>query len=515
MSESKSGSPKASAASASASASTSSIDDVEKSSSPVTFESHDEKDLKVQQLAESMGINHRKLMWKVDCCVVPPLALLYFLSFLDRVNASNAKVYGITKSLNLTGDQFNTCLTVFFVPYIFFELSSNYALKFVKPHIWLSSCIFFFGCITIGMGFVKNFGQLITCRVLLGVFEASTFCAIFYILSNFYAKAESQKRFSAFFSCTCLAGAAGGAIAYKINDLDGKYGIESWQWIFIIEGTFTAGLALFLYFVVPDFPENCRFLNENERSFIKQKLAIYNGDSGFEFKYTPKELFAVFKDPLIWLTAFAYFGLIIPSYAYAYFAPTIIAQMGYTGVEANQRSIYPWLMAFGWTIIIACISDKLKRRLPFALLNSSIAIVGLAIVLACKHDIHARYAGCFLAVTGLYSAMPSLICWSSLNYGGHLRKAVGTSWQVGFGNIGGIIATYLFLSKDAPYFVTGLSVSIAFVVFAMIFMVILFIYYYKENQKKLTYEYQQKFESLTPREKAIWGDKGPYVPYLY
>ncbi|GMG25913.1 unnamed protein product [Ambrosiozyma monospora] len=60
-----------------------------------------EKDIAVESLAKEMGINHNKLMWKIDLCVVPPFCLLYFLAFLDRVNISNAKVYGIEKELGL------------------------------------------------------------------------------------------------------------------------------------------------------------------------------------------------------------------------------------------------------------------------------------------------------------------------------------------------------------------------------------------------------------------------------
>lgn len=478
------------------------------------FMSAEEIETKVQQLAEEYEVNHTKLMWKIDLCVVPPLALLYFLSFLDRVNISNAKVYGLAEDINLTGNQYNTALTLFFVPYVFFEVISNYSLKFIKPHIWLSVCILFFGAVTIGMGFVKNFGELAACRFLLGIFESGTFPAIFYILANFYAKPEAQRRFSTFFSCTCLAGGAGGSIAYRIKDLDGKYGIESWRWIFIVEGAVTAGLAFFLFFVIPDFPENCRFLSHNEREFLKKKLNLYNGDSGFEFQYTPKEVLKCFKDPCVWFGALAYFGLIIPSYGYAYFATSIIKVMGYTGAEANQRSVYPWITAFGWSIMIAFVSDKMKKRLPFVILNTCIGITGLAIVVGSETS-HVRYAGCFLSAMGLYSAMPSLVCWTSLNYGGHLRKAVGSGWQIGFGNIGGIVSTYIFLAEDAPRYVKGLAISMAFCGFAMFFAGALFAYYYKGNQKKQDPLYADEYERLTPREKAIRGDKNPYIPYLY
>jgi MFS family permease len=243
------------------------------------------KDTQIETLANEMGINHKKLMWKIDLWVVPPLLILYFLSFLDRVNISNAKVYNLESDLGLKGHQFNTALTVFFVPYIIFEIFSNFFLKMFKPHVWLTGCIVLFGAVSIGLGFVTNFAGLVACRFLLGLFECGTFPGIFYILGTYYTKNESQKRYSFFFSSTTLAGAAGSAIAYKISELDGRHGIASWRWIFIIEGTVTVGLGLFvLFWTIPDFPETARFLNENEREFLRKKLEIYSIQSAFDVK---------------------------------------------------------------------------------------------------------------------------------------------------------------------------------------------------------------------------------------
>ncbi|CAH2353412.1 high-affinity nicotinic acid transporter [[Candida] railenensis] len=469
----------------------------------------------VAEAAEKYGVNHKKLMWKIDLCVVPPFCLLYFLSFLDRVNISNANVYGLSTDLNLVGNQYNTCLTLFFVPYVFFEVFSNYALKFIPPHRWLSGCIMAFGAVSIGMGFVKNFGGLAACRFLLGVFESGSFPALFYILANFYEKGEAQRRFSGFFSVTALAGAAGGAIAYRMNDLDGKHGLESWRWIFIIDGIVTCAGAILLYFTIADFPEQAKFLNDNERKFLKEKLAIHSGtESGFEIKDTPKDVLGCFKDYLIWLPALAYFGLIIPSYGYAYFAATIIKQMGYTAVSAQQHSVYPWLAAFGLINTTSFISDRFKIRLPFAIGSSLLAIAGLAMVYA-STDPHTRYAGCFLTASGLYSAMPLLVCWSSLNFGGHLRKGVGTAWQIGFGNIGGIIATFVFLAKDAPKYGPGLIVGISFVCFSILMMLLYFFSVYRLNGAKKTEAYQTKFAALSDRQRVQLGDRNPTFTYLY
>ncbi|CDK24943.1 unnamed protein product [Kuraishia capsulata CBS 1993] len=475
-----------------------------------------DKETLVADLAAKHGINHRKLMWKIDLCVVPPFCLLYFLAFLDRVNISNSKVYGLEADLGLVGNQFNTALTVFFVPYVFFEILSNYAMKFVKPHIWLSLCIFFFGIVTIGMGFVTNFGGLVGTRFLLGIFESGSFPALFYILANFYTKLESQRRFSSFFSTTCLAGGCAGALAYRIHDLDGVHGIAAWQWIFIIEGAMTAGLSVVLYLTIADFPEEARFLNDNERAFIREKLAIYAGDSGYDLKLTPKDIGSVFKDPMLFICGFAYFGLIIPSYGYAYFAPTIIKGLGYTAMEAQRHSIYPWIVAFGFSIISAFVSDRVALRLPFAIFSSLIAIVGLAIVMQGGSNMNLKYGGCFLTAMGCYSAMPAIVCWFSLNFAGHLRKSVGTAYVVGFGNIGGIISPWVFPNGDAPNYKMGLAVCIAFVAFSIVVDLAYFALVLYRNKQKATPEYRQKWEDdLTERQRLLKADFHPDFKYLY
>lgn len=44
------------------------------------------------------------------------------LAFLDRTNIGNAKIQGMTESLQMTGDDYNVALFTFFVTYILFEV---------------------------------------------------------------------------------------------------------------------------------------------------------------------------------------------------------------------------------------------------------------------------------------------------------------------------------------------------------------------------------------------------------
>lgn len=65
------------------------------------------------------------------------------------MNISNATLFGLRQDLNLTSLQYNTALVIFFVPYILFEIPSNVLLKRLRPHVWLSICMFMFGLVTL------------------------------------------------------------------------------------------------------------------------------------------------------------------------------------------------------------------------------------------------------------------------------------------------------------------------------------------------------------------------------
>lgn len=59
------------------------------------------------------------------------------LPFVNSVNISNAAVLGLQEDLNIVdGTNYNTALTIFFVPYIIFEIPSNILLKKLRPHVW-------------------------------------------------------------------------------------------------------------------------------------------------------------------------------------------------------------------------------------------------------------------------------------------------------------------------------------------------------------------------------------------
>jgi MFS family permease len=251
----------------------------------------------------------------------------------------------------------------------------------------------------------------------------------FYLIGMWYRRHEAQKRYSFFFGSTTLAGAFGGLLAAAIGKMNGMRGYLGWRWIFILEGTLTCVISLWFFFVIPNFPEDAKWLKEDERAYIKARLQVDQGKSAAERDITVRDVGRVFKDFKIWLGGFMYFGLIVPAYSYAYFAPGIIQGYGYGPIQTQLHSVPPWAAAFGWAMLVAYISDKLKHRFLFAILCICISIAGFAISTSVHHDRDVQYGGLFLVTSGTYSAMPIIVCWFNMNLGGHHRRAVGTAWR--------------------------------------------------------------------------------------
>jgi len=456
----------------------------------------------------------RRLMWNIDLHVVPFLCIMYLLAFLDRVNIANANVFGLSKELGLERHEYNTALVIFFVPYCLFEIPSNILLKKFKPSVWLSINMFGFGLVTMLQGFVQNYSGLLTTRFFLGVFETGMFPGAFYLIGMWYRRHEAQRRYSFFFNSTTLAGAFGGLLAAAIGKMEGVRGYGGWRWIFILEGLLTVVVSFAFWFLLPNFPEETTWLAKDEKDYVAARLRVDQGPSARDRSITLKDVGRVFKDYKVIVGGFMYFGLIVPAYGYAYFAPGIIQTYGYNAIETQLHSVPPWAVAFVFSMGIAIVSDKLRHRMAFAILAICIAIIGFGILIAVHDNTSLQYAALFLVACGAYTAMPIIVCWFNMNLGGHHRRSVGSAWQVGFGNIGGIISSFAFLPSDAPKFITGYSICIAFTVLSVMACVVYGFACWSQNKKRNEQAAANSEHGLTVEEKTELGDMSPDYRYL-
>lgn len=453
----------------------------------------------------------RKLMTRIDWQLIPFLCILYLLAFLDRVNIANARSFHLADDLHLKDNEYNTALTMFFVPYIIAEIPSNIFLKRFSPRIWLPTCMLGFGIASVCQGLVQNYSGLLATRFFLGLFESGMFPGCFYLISMWYKRSESQKRYSLFFSSTSLAGAFGGLLASAIGKMQGIRGYNGWRWIFILEGLLTCVVAIIFFFIFPSFPEDAKWLNEDERAYIKARLQVDQGRNAAERKITFHDVISVMKDHRVWLGGFMYFGLIVPAYGYAFFAPTIIGTYHYNAIQTQLYSVPPWAASFVFSLLVAALSDYTRHRAAFALAPLALGLAAFATLLVVHDNTPVQYAMLHLVTMGTYAILPINVCWFSMNLGGHHRRAIGTAWQIGFGNIGGIISTFAFLNTDAPYFKNGYSICLGFSCLSGLASALYLVSIYRENQRRK----KAVRGGLSEYEKTELGDLNPEFRYMY
>ena len=385
------------------------------------------------------ALSHQILLRKIDLHLIPILFLLYLCAFVDRINIGNAKIQGLESDLHMVGNDYNIALFIFFIPYILLEVPSNLLLKRLRPSLWLSGLMVAWGLITICQGLTRSYTGLVICRVLLGVFESGFFPGCIYLISMYYRRSELQYRVNLFFCSSILAGAFSGLLAYAVANMDGIGGYSGWRWIFIIEGLITVVVATTAIFVIPDWPEQARFLRSQEKDLLLSRLRNDEREARMDV-WNKATMRRCFSDIKIWIGVLMYLGVVTTGYSGSFFIPTILKQFGWTSVRAQVMSIPIYIAAAGCAIIAAILSDRLNHRFGFIVVGCCIATIGYVILLNMDHvPVGARYFALYAITCGGYIAQPITIVFLSNNVSGHYKRAVSSGLQIGLGNIGGIV----------------------------------------------------------------------------
>ncbi|KXJ92543.1 major facilitator superfamily domain-containing protein [Microdochium bolleyi] len=426
----------------------------------------------------------KKLLRKCDWHIIPPLMVIYFLSFMDRTNIGNARIQGMTQDLNMKGADYNIALFVFFAPYILFEVPSNIIIRRISPSSWLSAITVLWGISTMGMGFVTNNNGLIACRVLLGLFEAGIVPGALYLISMYYQRYEVQWRMSLFFCASILAGAFSGLLAFAIGNMHGVAGYASWRWIFILEGLLTVLAGIAGKWCIPDWPEKAKFLSDEERTMLLARLAADTGGATMD-RLDKKAAKRIVTDWKMYAGSIAFMCVSSNGYAGSFFIPTILSQMGFKSAEAQIRTIPVYIVATAMCLAAAYFADRMRHRYAFTMVGLVIAVVGYVMLLCqARLSVGAQYFALFLIMGGGFTTMPVILGWLSNTMSGHYKRSVSSAVQIAVGGLGGFIASNVFFDSEAPRFVTGYGVSLGVIVLCMVTCTVFFFGLRAENKKR-------------------------------
>ncbi|EJP60996.1 MFS transporter, putative [Beauveria bassiana ARSEF 2860] len=420
-----------------------------------------------------------RVVRKLDRNFLSLLWFLFLLAFLDRSNIGNARVAGMDKDLSLSSGQYQWLLTIFYIFYIIAE-PLTFMYKVISPRTWVPILVLGWGIAATAQAATQSFAGMMVCRALLATFEAGYGPGTIYLLSFFYLRREIGLRIGIFFSAAPLATCFAGALAYAITS--GHSHLANWRLLFLVEGIPVLIMSVVTYFAMPSSPHDAWFLDEDEKRVALARGVRQAGKGPRVGKFSWEQTFSTFLDLKAWLTAVMYFSCNVSYASLPVFLPTILEDLGYSGLDAQGLSAPPYFISFLVTIASTFIADRTQQRGVTVITLALIASAGY-IMLAAASSSSVRYGGVYLAAVGLFPTIANILPWVLSNQGNDERRGAGIVLLNLVGQCGPLLGTRLYPKSERPHYTKGHAICAAFMGFTALLALCLRLLLMWENRK--------------------------------
>ncbi|MFJ8812760.1 MFS transporter [Amycolatopsis thermoflava] len=386
-----------------------------------------------------------RVLGKVALRIMPFLALLYFVNYLDRVNIGFAGPNGMNTELGLTATAFGFASGIFFLGYLTLEVPSNLALHRFGARRWLARIMITWGIIATVLAFVPNPTTLVIMRFLLGVAEAGFFPGIILYLTYWFPAAQRAKAVALFMAAVPVSSAIGATVSsLLIAHGHGVFGLSGWRFMFLVEGIPAILLAFATWFYLTDRPEQAKWLTEDERRWLTTELDNERKATEAEHHWPLRK---ALTHPRILGLAFVYFAIAYGLYALGFFLPTIIAGFGQefgtklSTVQAGLVTAVPYVIGAVVMVFWARHGDRTRERKWHVALPMIVGGVAIPVALYLGNPYAAMVAVTVCAV-GVCAALPTFWALPSTFLSG-AAAAGGIALINSLGNISGFAAPYV------------------------------------------------------------------------
>lgn len=255
-----------------------------------------------------------------------------------------------------------------------------------------------------------------------------------------------------------LSGAFGGLFAAGIAAAFENNRIESWRWLFIIEGAATVVFAIATGFTIPDWPATTKWLSTEEKALGTIRL-VEDAGAEEEDMTTMGALKMASKDYRVWMCILG--QVCIQAVAsLTNFLPTLVQEFGFGTIHTLLLTAPPYILTTFVCLYTSWHSDRLSARSPFIAGPTLVGIVGIIITVATTHT-GARYFALFLMLPGTYGCLQISNAWMA-NIAARPRKkrAISLAMNNSFGNSALVWTPYLYPKSQGPRYTTAWGVNL-------------------------------------------------------
>jgi D-galactonate transporter len=371
--------------------------------------------------------------------ILPFVFLLFVVCFLDRINVGFAALT-MNKELAITGQQYGLLFGIFFFGYFVFEIPSNLLLHKIGARIWISRILITWGILATLTGFVHTVHQLYIVRFLLGLAEAGYFPGMALYLTYWFPQREQARALALFIAANPVTNILGAPVSGLILDHVHWLGVSSWRWLLILEGIPAIVFGFLTYFLLPNRPEEAKFLATDEKEWIRAELQREEQQKLERRQYSVLQALASGR---VWHLVLIYFGMMIGSYTLISWAPQLVKSLSnlYSNSIVGFLLPIPYLVGVAGMIVVSQSSDRTAERryhvaIPALVGGAALVLLGLA------HSVFLAVVLLSFVAIGAYGSMGpfwALPCEFLTGF----SAAAGIALINSVGNLGGLVGPYM------------------------------------------------------------------------
>ncbi|KAF2010271.1 putative vitamin H transporter [Aaosphaeria arxii CBS 175.79] len=401
--------------------------------------------LLVNASKEELHTLERSVLKKLDYKFLIIVTLMLLMSYLDRINISNARLAGLQEDLGMT------------------DIPANIILAKTKPRIFLPTIMLAWSAVTISMPAMKSPWSFMLCRFLVGITEGPFFPGVCLVTTSWYTKSESPSRMAIWHAGNIISNRFSGLLAAGIlTNMDGIAKLRSWQWFFLFEGIASILIAGLGYWGLPNYPSNSpHYFSPEETEMAQYRMTVSSGGQSEDDEGGAMTGFwQAVKDPFTWIFAAMHFTIIL-SQSFKDFFPSIVKTLGYSKIVTYLIQAPPYFVTYGLTLLVSWSSGRHVEHCWHIIGAMCVSITGCVIMISTLNT-GARYFSLFMLVTGPFIALIIHVPWeTSVVPGPRTKRAALIAIANSISSTSHWFSPYFFLRSQEPRYQTGGGVIIA------------------------------------------------------
>jgi ACS family tartrate transporter-like MFS transporter len=370
----------------------------------------------------------RKVSWRL----IPFMALLYFVNYLDRVNVSFAALT-MNQDLGFSPEVYGNGAGILFLGYFLFQVPSNVALHRYGTRAVIMPIMIVWGLVSTAMAFVSGPTSFYALRFLLGAAEAGFFPGMILYLTYWFPASQRGRIAGAFLLALPLSSVLGAPVSTVLLGIQ-ALGLQGWQWLFILQGVPAVLLGFLALGLLTDRPAPASWLTEPEKAWLAAELAKEHRADDPAQRSGLKE---AVLDIRVWTFALIYFSTVFGFYGITFWLPQILKSFGgMTNLQVGFLTAVPYLIAVPAMYYWGAHSDRTGERAWHVAIPAFAAGIGFAASAIFGDVPAAAFVALAVAAASIYSVIPVFWTLPTRVLAG-LAAAGGIALINAFGNLSG------------------------------------------------------------------------------